>query len=219
MGPKKPAAPGKEARREQIVDTALSVFSRRGYRGATTRELARAAGITEVTLFRYFPTKEELFAAVLDKHSILPVLREEAGSGAKPRDGREMLRHLGARILRILTERRDIIRLMLGEAAANPAVAQMLYRRGPGRILGEMEKLIAGCQEQGILRPMNPRIAARGVLGVFFSYVTMNELFFSREQAGPKALDEAAEVIGDMLWSGLKTDGSTRKRAKGGPRP
>jgi TetR/AcrR family transcriptional regulator len=53
-------------RREQLIDAALDVFSRKGFRGATTKEIAAAAGVAEAIIFRHFPTKEALYRAVLD---------------------------------------------------------------------------------------------------------------------------------------------------------
>lgn len=58
-----PRLPGDE-RRERILDAALRVFAERGFHGATTRELAKAAGVSEALMFRHFPTKEDLYLAL-----------------------------------------------------------------------------------------------------------------------------------------------------------
>ncbi len=55
-----------EERRLQILRVAVSLFSERGFRGTTTREIALAAGVSEAMVFRHFATKEELYAAILD---------------------------------------------------------------------------------------------------------------------------------------------------------
>lgn len=54
-------------RRAAIVDAALRVFSERSYRGATTAEIAREAGVTEPVLYRHFASKRDLFLACLDE--------------------------------------------------------------------------------------------------------------------------------------------------------
>jgi AcrR family transcriptional regulator len=56
-------------RRALIVDAALELFSTAGYEGVTTRAIASRAGITESALFRYFRTKQELYAVVLKERS------------------------------------------------------------------------------------------------------------------------------------------------------
>jgi len=55
-----------EARKEQIIQSALSVFIEKGYAKTTTAEIARAAGISEVTLFRHFNSKQEIFLAGIE---------------------------------------------------------------------------------------------------------------------------------------------------------
>src|SRR5579871_4643851 len=54
-------------RRQAVLDTACSVFSRSSYRGATTAEIAREAGISEPILYRHFGSKRELYLACLDE--------------------------------------------------------------------------------------------------------------------------------------------------------
>jgi AcrR family transcriptional regulator len=203
----------REVRREKIVGAALRTFSRCGYRGATTRLLARAANITEVTLFRYFPTKEKLFGAVLDKYSILPILREQLQPPASDADARVALRSLGRRFMGVLSERQDIIRLMLSEAAINARQARMLFRQGPGRFVKDAARMLSRFYRRGKIRRVDFPLAARGLLGVFFSYVLIQEILFGKENVRV-SLNRAADALSDMLWFGFRPSHSTRKGAK-----
>ena len=56
-----------EERRQAVLDTACQVFSKSSYRGATTAEIAREAGITEPILYRHFGSKRDLYLACLDQ--------------------------------------------------------------------------------------------------------------------------------------------------------
>ena len=56
-----------EARRQAVLDSACRVFSRSSYRGATTAEIAREAGISEPILYRHFGSKRDLYLACLDE--------------------------------------------------------------------------------------------------------------------------------------------------------
>jgi AcrR family transcriptional regulator len=58
-----------EARRQAVLDTACAVFFRKSYRGATTAEIAREAGITEPILYRHFGSKRDLYLACLEQAS------------------------------------------------------------------------------------------------------------------------------------------------------
>jgi AcrR family transcriptional regulator len=53
-------------RRQALIDTAIRVFSDGSYRGTTTAEIARAAGISEPILYRHFASKRDLYLAALD---------------------------------------------------------------------------------------------------------------------------------------------------------
>jgi AcrR family transcriptional regulator len=54
-------------RKSQLLDTAATLFAERGYSGATTAELAKAAGVTEPIIYRHFSSKKDLFVALIDR--------------------------------------------------------------------------------------------------------------------------------------------------------
>ena len=55
-----------EDRRLQLIETAIDLFSKKGFAGTTTREIAAAAGVNEAMIFRHFATKQDLYKAILD---------------------------------------------------------------------------------------------------------------------------------------------------------
>ena len=65
-----------EARKEAIVEAVQDVFAEKGFEGTTTRELARAAGVSEALLYKHFPSKESLYAAMLDECAKGPTFAE-----------------------------------------------------------------------------------------------------------------------------------------------
>lgn len=52
--------------KERIVETALDLFSQRGYDGTSVRDIARAVGIRESSLYNHFPSKQAIFDAIVD---------------------------------------------------------------------------------------------------------------------------------------------------------
>jgi AcrR family transcriptional regulator len=79
-------------RREDILAAAVSVYGEAGYHGSSLREIAKRAGITHAGLLYYFPTKEALLAAVLERRDAQDAEREQL---AIP-PGLDFLRHLVA---------------------------------------------------------------------------------------------------------------------------
>jgi AcrR family transcriptional regulator len=60
-------AVGQISTRERLLAAALAVFAEKGYRAATTREIAARAGVAELTLFRHFSSKQGLFDVLLER--------------------------------------------------------------------------------------------------------------------------------------------------------
>ena len=77
-------------RREDILAAAVAVYAEAGYHGSSLREIAKRAGITHAGLLYYFPTKEALLAAVLERRDAEDVARERLATPP----GLEFLRHM-----------------------------------------------------------------------------------------------------------------------------
>lgn len=80
-------------RRRQLLETAAAVFARRGYHGATTAELAKAAGITEPILYRHFKNKLDLFITLIEEvgQEVLAAWRRNLDGVQDPHRRLEML--------------------------------------------------------------------------------------------------------------------------------
>src|SRR5207249_1411784 len=86
---KSPSRMAAEDRRQQILEVALQLFSQKGFRGTTTKEIALAAGVNEAIIFRHFATKSELYAAIMDhkaKSSAIQSLRNAVDEAMEARD-------------------------------------------------------------------------------------------------------------------------------------
>src|SRR5512140_3288182 len=79
-----------EDRRQQLIGVAKELFAARGFEGTTTRELAERAGVNEALIFRHFPSKDELYWAVLQHmiatHGTKERLREHVLAGLPDRE-------------------------------------------------------------------------------------------------------------------------------------
>jgi AcrR family transcriptional regulator len=173
-----------EQTRDRILDAALKLFSQKGFLGATTRGIARDAGVAEVTLFRHFGSKEKLFEEVIRGYSFLPAMKgilpglEQAGY-------EETLLSIACRFLGTLEERRDLIRIMLAERHFYTTQVKKIFRGMLGEVFGMLADYFRRLQRQGMLRDFDPDDAARAFLGAFFAYVHGLGFFFE-DTADPK---------------------------------
>jgi len=159
--------PRSDETRQRILHSAAEVFADKGYARATTRALAAAAGVNEVTLFRHFGNKQNLFAAVIEQFGgpAVTAALETQLTGVYAQDLLSMGRHL----MQVLLERKVTLRLMLCEATHFPEV-QALMAQNPRRIRQMLAKYLQQQIEQGQVRDLQPEAMAQAFAGMFFSY-------------------------------------------------
>lgn len=155
--------------KDRILDSALRLFSKKGYLGSTTREIAEDAGVAEVTLFRYFSSKEKLFEEMIKSNSFLPALK---GLLPKIKDMSytEALSEIARKFLDRLTERQELIRIMNAEFFLYPAKVGEIYHNFIDEIFRTLASYFREMQGKGMLNGFNPELGARAFLGMFFSY-------------------------------------------------
>ncbi len=153
--------------RQRILQAAALLFAEQGYARATTRALAAAAGVNEVTLFRHFGNKENLFATVIDEYaaSALTSALEMQLSGDYAQD----LLCLGSHFMQILSQRQDAVRLMLCEAAHFPEVRQVMAQN-PRQLRQMLARYLQQQMELGRVRPLHAEAMAQAFWGMFFAY-------------------------------------------------
>lgn len=135
-----------------MLKAAIEVFSTEGIVGATTREIARVAGVNEVTLFRHFPSKEQLLEAVAEHITALR-LEALAHQDEWTHDLQRDLLHYAQLHDNMLEENEGLVRMFIGEAKRHPNESLQVLRQ---YFLPLRDKLIAylhSCVEQGTVRP------------------------------------------------------------------
>src|SRR5262245_57952372 len=105
-----------EERRSQILREAARCFGTRGFRGTTTRDVAAAVGITEAALYRHFPGKEAIYAAILDARMAVPEVIAALGPAARERDDRRVFTELAQAIFASVEADPSFLRLLLYSA-------------------------------------------------------------------------------------------------------
>ncbi|MFE4104771.1 TetR/AcrR family transcriptional regulator [Almyronema epifaneia] len=137
--------------RERLLKAAIAVFSTEGIVGATTREIAQVAEVSEVTLFRHFQSKDQLLAAVA---AHITALQSEALTHQDEwtQDLRRDLLAYAQLHDTMLEEHEALLRMFIGEAKRHPDESLQVLRQ---YFLPLREKLIAylrGCVERGSVR-------------------------------------------------------------------
>lgn len=142
-----------EARRQAILDVALSVFAERGFDAARLDDVAARAGVAKGTLYLYFDDKETLFEEVV-RGAVSPIL-ERLGALASAPDMPidKALETLFAIFEKDIlgTKRKYVIRLIIAEGPRFPRIAEFYYRNVVGRVMPLIRKLAERAVERGEL--------------------------------------------------------------------
>ena len=105
-----------EERRRQIIEAATTLFSRKGFRGTTTREIARAVGVSDAMLFKHFATKEELYAAIIEAKAQTQQVLGVIGPLAEAHDDVGLLRTLATELIERTQSDPTLMRLLFFSA-------------------------------------------------------------------------------------------------------
>lgn len=111
----------KEERREQILESALTVFIEKGYNGSTTVDIAKEADISEVTLFRYFDSKKQIFMDAIEP--ILITSLKKSLELSKDLEPMKQLEYILKNRIKFISEHHEVIKLILMESQINPEIA------------------------------------------------------------------------------------------------
>ncbi len=193
-------------RRAQILDAAFEEFSAKGFRGATIKSIAGAAGLQSPALiYWYFPDKEALFREVLGAR--IPVVR----AVAEPEDlmdlpPEEVLPRIGRAYFAFERIDKRALRLVIGEAIRRPEVAETFVRSGPGRVLDFLKLYLERQIELGRLRPHDARSGARSFMGMLMPQLAGRLFLPALVEDGLTDEEHLEEAVGIFL-SGLRPEG------------
>ena len=210
-GPSTPGRLSLAQRRRQLIDVARRVFAERGFRGATTRQIATAAGVTEALIFQHFPDKDALYAAILDEGSGEPrgdawLDEIEARHASGSDEDATIIRLLYQGIIALHERDPDLMRLMVFSALEEHPLSRHVHARAT-RLYRFLERFITAGQRAGRFKHGSPAFLARAALALPVYYILQRHLFKT-----PWPPVEAAEVIESgvrFTLAGLRGEGMT----------
>jgi AcrR family transcriptional regulator len=199
----------RESRRQQILDAALTCFSRNGFHNTTTSDIVRESGVAQGTLYLYFKTKDEIIAALADdRHQGEAYITALAQSEPDPLHGLALLIEIYGRSLND-PRRSDMRRVGVqgwGEALRNPAVHESAVA-GMTAVRNALVRLIARGQKAGEFRADIDAEATARILIATFQGLTLQTTL-----GETLPLEKIGAVMGDMIRKTLFTD-AARKAA------
>ncbi len=195
-----------DKRREQLIGVAVDLFSRKGFKGTTTREIATAAGVTEAIIFRHFATKEQLYKAIIDQKLSSPDAADWIvgfRSAMDQNDDGAVIRQLIIAIIETHKTDPKFERLMLYAALEGNEIALLYMRQVTVSIIDAFRSYFLRRQREGFFSPVGPDLALMAIVGMAQHYA-LNKYVHKFKDMDDCCSDEGAlESFTQIVMDGL----------------
>ncbi len=186
--------PKRADRSEQILQAAIDVFSEQGFERATTRAIAKRAGVAEGTIFNYFPTKRDILISIL-KQRVLDTIPPLDTNG----NAVDVMEMLLANRLRMWKEHAGIMNVMVFEAVFDEQFRKLFHDNVFKVGISRVEGYIQAMQKGGLLADADCKMISRMMLGIVLGFGLMN--IVAGEAGEP---EELAHKLTELVYNGLK---------------
>lgn len=163
-------------RQASLIAAAASLFARKGFNGTTTREIAKAAGVSEALVFKHFPTKQALYAAILAEKVTVNELLEAVEAYARRRDDRNVFALIAGYRIRPGVDS-TFLRLLLFSALEGHKLSEMFFDKHHKVFYEHLATYIQIRIKDGAFRPVDPLLAARAFIGMVVHHRLLHEIF------------------------------------------
>lgn len=191
-------------RRDAIIAAAVRLFSEKGFRGATTRELAAALDVTEPVIYQHFETKRDLYRAIIESKA-----RERSKDNdywhdiENPPGDREFFGAVARMLLQRVERDPSYLRLLLFSALEGHELADLFFERDAVEIYDRVSTYIRKRMEEGAFRAgIDPCNAARALVGMAVHHATVQALF--RDTVVKSSREEYAAEMVEIFLAGIE---------------
>jgi TetR/AcrR family transcriptional regulator len=207
-------------RQRQLLEAALNIFSRRGFKGATTKEIAAAAGVTEAIIFQHFPSKEALYSAVLELHLDAGDEQRwaaEIGGYMERNDDEGLFQAFVQRILRSYRCDTALQRVILFAALEGHEQGLTRLQQQFTPVFKRLLAYVARRQREGAFIECDPHSILLGFGGIAHQYGLLTHIFRAPIPDVPD--EEMARLFTRILMHGVRENSSRRTKTGKTPKP
>ena len=193
---------------KKILESAIGVFSEKGFSASTTNEIAKNAGVAEGTIFRYYKTKKDILRAILIQainllsNKIVMVGVEKIFESAEKKDLRTLLKELLHDRLKLAETFFPMFRVVLTEAVYHEDVREAIYKNVVTKAVETVGAFQAGMVKRGFIRDdISATAFLRSALGSLAALVAQKILTGDRFTV--EEFEAEADITIDILLNGL----------------
>lgn len=184
-------------RKQQILDSALSLFADRGYAATRIADICQSAGVAKGLFYWYFDTKADVFADLV-RTMRYELRRAQAAAMDPSAEARARIGQGAEASVRFMAEHAAWFRLL--DVERTDAEVHEVVREGAEVYLDDVRRLVEEGQAAGDIHDADPGLLAVGVLGAVSSYSS----WIRRTQTGDRPdIDEVASFVRAWVGSAL----------------
>jgi AcrR family transcriptional regulator len=188
-------------RREQLLDAALAVFSAGGYSAAKVSDIVGRAGVAQGTFYLYFRSKQEVMLALFERFERALIdarCRREPAAPTTPEQLRAAVLEKTRAILGAALEHRQLAALFMKEPVGADHELAGRLREFHQRMADLSEQGLRQAAAAGLIRPVDPRVAALAINGMWERVLT-DCLLADADADGPDLDSLAAQIVSLQL--------------------
>lgn len=171
--------PARRDRRDDILTASLHLFAHKGFHGTSMRDIARSAGITEGLIYHYFASKRDLFRAIIQEYSFLPLLRTLPDL-ADQLDLRGLLIVLARGFFDVLRQNTELTRLLLQEVQVFPEEKEAFFADAVGESIAELARILDARMSERARSQVDAAMAARIFFNALLAFFVEQEILGGR---------------------------------------
>ena len=196
-------------RQASLIVAAAALFAAKGFNGTTTKEIAKAAGVSEALVFKHFPTKRRLYAAILAEKVTVNELLEPMEAAVKTRDDHRVFTMIARYRIRPGVDS-TFLRLLLFSALEGHELSEMFFGKHLKIFYDHLAAYIHARIADGAFRPVDPLLAARAFIGVVVHHRLLHEIF---NVPMHQSHEDTIATYVDIFLTGLSKVPAIRKTA------
>ena len=194
-----------QQRQAGLIAAAASLFAAKGFNGTTTKEIAKAAGVSEALVFKHFPTKRALYGAILAEKVTVDELLEAVEESARKRDDRRVFTLIASFRIRPGVDS-TFLRLLLFSALEGHELSDMFFGKHHRVFYDHLATYIETRIGEGAFREVDPLLAARAFIGMVVHHRLLHEIFGVPMH---RSHDETVATYVDLFFAGLMNKSCT----------
>lgn len=189
-----------EARRTQILQAAIQVFAEKGFHRATIKDVAKAAGVADGTIYNYFNNKADLLVAMVAQFGEMLQFSNQVKQFVGDFTPEQIMGTILRNRFSLLERNRAQFQAIMPQIINDPSLRRQFYETLGEPTLAILEQVWQAQVDQGHIRQIDPQVLVRLFLGIFFG-VAILEIIGDSVIADDK--ERLANTIQDLLLNGI----------------